>query len=263
MSDQPNNEVVRKKVRERYAEAALNASAGCCSESSCCGNSGSSSADLGYSPEELATLPKGVDMGLGSGNPTAIADLKEGEVVLDLGSGGGIDCFLAARKTGPKGRVIGVDMTPEMVEKARSNAAQAGLTNVEFRLGEIEHIPVPDNSIDVIISNCVINLSPDKPAVFRDALRALKPGGRIAVSDIIAREELPESVRCDMDMMCGCISGAADIAEIERMLAEAGFVNIKITPNEESDKFIREWAEGGVENYVTAASIEAVKPVTT
>ena len=164
--------------------------------------------------------------------------------MLDLGAGGGFDCFLAARAVGPTGRVIGVDMTPEMVARARENAEKAGLGNVEFRLGEIEHLPVADASVDVIISNCVINLSPDKPAVFRDAFRVLKPGGRLAVSDVVATAELPAEWREDMALLSGCISGAADIDALAQMLDDAGFVDVSIEPKEESREFIREWQPG-------------------
>ena len=184
-------------------------------------------------------------------------------MVVDLGSGAGFDCFLAARAVGPTGRVIGVDMTPEMVARARENARKAGLDNVEFRLGEIEHLPVADASVDVIISNCVINLSPDKPAVFRDAFRVLKPGGRLAVSDVVATAELPESWRDDMRLLSACISGAADIDTLSQMLADAGFVEIDIRPKEESREFIREWEpETALEDYVLSAAICATRPST-
>ncbi len=216
-------------------------------------------AGLGYSEEDLALRPKGPTW-VGCGNPQAIADLKPGEVVLDLGAGGGFDCFLAARAVGPTGRVIGVDMTPEMVARARENAAKSGLGNVEFRLGEIEHLPVADASVDVIISNCVINLSPDKPAVFRDAYRVLKPGGRLAVSDVVATADLPSEWRDDMRMLSGCISGAADIDTLVRIMQNAGFVDIRIEPKEGSREFIREWQPGArLEDYVVSANIRATK----
>ncbi|SPQ01983.1 Arsenite S-adenosylmethyltransferase (fragment) [Candidatus Sulfobium mesophilum] len=200
-------------------------------------------------------------MGLGCGNPQAIASLKPGEIVLDLGSGGGFDCFLAARAVGETGKVIGVDMTPEMVSKARENAARAGFMNVEFRLGEIEHLPVADKSVDVIISNCVINLSPEKQKVFDDAFRVLKSGGRLAVSDIVATAELPEEVKNDLALHAGCMAGASLISDVEAMLRESGFRDIRIQPKDESREFIRTWAPGrNVEDYIVSATIVAMKP---
>ena len=262
-----NPDEVRKAVRENYAAKAKPAGSesGCCASSPCCGNTVPNvvqvSAQLGYSPDELAAIPEGANLGLGCGNPQAIAALKPGEIVLDLGSGGGFDCFLAARQVGPTGRVIGVDMTPEMVTKARENARKGGYTNVEFRLGEIEHLPVADASVDVILSNCVINLSPDKPQVFRDAFRVLKPGGRLAVSDVVATAEIPEAVRNDWAMMTGCVAGAVPIDEVEKMLQAAGFGNIRITPKDQSREFIATWAPGRhVEDYVVSATIEAARP---
>ena len=216
---------------------------------------------MGYSPEEVQAVPMGADLGLGCGNPQAIAALQPGETVLDLGSGAGFDCFLAVRQVGPTGQVIGVDMTAEMVAKARENAGAAGYANVEFRMGEIEHLPVADASVDVIISNCVINLSPDKPQVFREAFRVLRPGGRLAISDIVTTAPLPEEVRNDLALYAGCIAGAATIAELEAMLGESGFDNIRIQPKDESRKLIREWAPGQkIEDYIVSAAIEAVKP---
>jgi arsenite methyltransferase len=206
-------------------------------------------------------VPQGANMGLGCGNPQAIAALKTGETVLDLGSGGGFDCFLAARQVGETGRVIGVDMTPAMISKARHNAEQGGYRNVEFRLGEIEHLPVADATVDVIISNCVINLSPDKSRVFADAYRVLKPGGRLAISDIVASAELPEHVRTDMALYTGCMAGASLVADIEAMLAASGFTQIRVAPKDESKSFIRDWApETEITDYVVSATIEAVKP---
>jgi SAM-dependent methyltransferase len=198
---------------------------------------------------------------LGCGNPQAIAQLKPGETVLDLGSGGGFDCFLAAKQVGPTGTVIGVDMTGEMIERARENAKKAATENVEFRLGEIEHLPVADATVDVILSNCVVNLSPDKPAVFRDAFRVLKRGGRLAISDIVATAPLPEEVRSNLELHVGCMAGAALIDELRSMLAEAGFTEIRITPQEESRALIREWLpDSHLEDYVVSATIEAVRP---
>jgi len=252
---------IRKNVRNRYAEIAK--TKGCCGVS-CCSPSSASSADkssvLGYSAKDIEAVPEGSNMGLGCGNPQAIANLKEGEVVLDLGSGGGFDCFLAARKVGENGRVVGIDMTPEMVSKARGNAIKGNYKNVEFRLGEIEHLPVADNSVDVIISNCVINLSPDKAQVFREAYRVMKPGGRLAVSDVVAVKELPDRVKKDLAAHAGCVAGAALVSEVKTMLSEAGFAKVKVEINEASRKFIKDWFPGtGIEAYVVSAKIEAVK----
>ena len=257
-----NDEIIRQAVLENYAEVAKRGGGGCGPAPSCCGGGAATiSAQIGYSKEELESVPAGADMGLGCGNPQAIAALKAGETVLDLGSGGGFDCFLAARQVGETGRIIGVDMTPEMIRKARANAQKGGFTNVEFRLGEIEHLPVADQSVDVILSNCVINLSPDKAAVFRDAFRVLKPGGRLAVTDIVATATLPEEIRNDLALRAGCVGGAATIDEIEAMLQAAGFRQIRIAPKDESREVIREWAPGRrVEDYVVSATIEAVKP---
>lgn len=216
---------------------------------------------MGYTEAEIAAVPDGANLGLGCGNPQAIAALRSGEVVLDLGSGAGFDCFLAARQVGETGRVIGVDMTPEMVAKARDNAEKAGYENVEFLLGEIEHLPVADDSVDVILSNCVINLSPDKPAVFREAYRVLKPGGRLAISDVVATAPLPEEVQSDLRLLSACISGAANLDTLQAILADAGFTKVLIKPVEESREFIREWEPGSqLEDFVLSASIQAEKP---
>ena len=265
--DAKNADDIRQTVRGAYAGVAQASNAGdCCGETnSCCGVPegpiGIFSARLGYSEDDLATVPGGADMGLGCGNPRAIARLQPGEVVLDLGSGGGFDAFLAAREVGEQGRVIGVDMTPDMVSKARGNAEQGGFVNTEFRLGEIEHLPVADNTVDVIISNCVINLSPDKSLVFRDAFRVLKPGGRLAISDVVATIELPEELRDDPMLYSGCMGGASLIEHLEATMRDAGFERIAITPKDESRAFIKDWAPGrGVEDYVVSAHIEAVKP---
>jgi arsenite methyltransferase len=259
---------ITESVRKRYGEIAKQGKSGCgCAPpGSCCGGPlreslGTPSSRVGYSAEEVQSVPVGADLGLGCGNPHAIAALQPGETVLDLGSGAGFDCFLAARQVGEGGRVIGVDMTPEMVEKAQAHAQAEPYSNVEFRLGEIERLPVSDASVDVIISNCVINLSPDKPNVFREAFRILKPGGRLAISDVIATAPLPESVRNDLALYSSCMGGALTIAELETMLRESGFQAIRIQPKSESSEFIREWAPGhDVQEYIASAFIEAVKP---
>jgi SAM-dependent methyltransferase len=199
-------------------------------------------------------------MGLGCGNPQAIAALSEGETVLDLGSGGGFDCFLAAKQVGEQGKVIGVDMTPDMISKARRNAETLGADNVEFRLGEIERLPVADGEVNAIMSNCVINLSPNKAQVFREAFRVLAPGGRLAISDVVAIADLPAALRADLDAVSGCVGGAASVPEVERMLAEAGFTDVRVTVDPKSAAFIANWFPGkGAERYVASASIEAVK----
>ena len=257
---------IRQSVRETYSKIALKQSCGCCG-----GNAAGDdlkpfsienvSRMLGYSQAEIQSVPQAANLGLGCGNPQAIAELKPGETVLDLGSGGGFDCFLAAKTVGPKGRVIGVDMTPEMISTARQNAAKFDAANVEFRLGEIENLPVADNSVDVIISNCVVNLSPEKPAVIRDAFRALKPGGRLAISDIVATQPLPAQVREDLALVSGCVGGAAEIADLEKMLRDAGFRDIQIQPQEESRQSIRDWfPEHSIDAYIVSASIKATKP---
>jgi len=261
-----SNDTIRKAVREQYGRVAESSASGCgCSSTACCDGSGSdanaASLQLGYSSFDIHQVPEGANMGLGCGNPRAIASLKTGETVLDLGSGGGFDCFLAVREVGESGAVIGVDMTPEMVSKARLNAEKAGHKNVEFRLGEIENLPVADGVVDVILSNCVINLSPEKPRVFQESYRVLKPGGRLAISDVVATTELPEQVKNDMALFTGCVSGAATITEIESMLQAAGFERIEIQPKDASREFIRNWApDSKIEDYVVSATIEAVKP---
>ncbi|HKX61786.1 MAG TPA: arsenite methyltransferase [Verrucomicrobiae bacterium] len=260
----PNS--VREEVRSTYGKIALHQQNGCCASESTagCGTdlpSATAASKLGYSTDEIAALPEGADLGLGCGNPQAIASLQPGETVLDLGSGAGFDCFLAARSVGATGRVLGVDMTPEMLAKARFNATKAGVSNVEFRLGEIESLPVADDSVDVIISNCVINLSPDKPRVFREAFRTLKPGGRVAVADIVRSAELPPDLAADLAAHCGCVAGAASVDELETMLRDAGFTEIHIRPNDASRVFIRSWVPGrNAADYIVSATIEALKP---
>ena len=257
---------IKSTVRESYGKIALlNTSDSCCALS-CCGTDiapdGSSiSLELGYSAGDLANVPDGANMGLGCGNPQAIASLKIGETVLDLGSGGGFDCFLAAPQVGETGKVIGVDMTPEMITKSRLNAINGGFENVEFRLGEIENLPVADNSVDVIISNCVINLSPDKPRVFEETFRVLKPLGRLAISDVVAFASIPDDVRIDLALYTGCISGASEIEVLEKILNDCGFMDIQIKPKNESKKFMSKWAPGTpLTDFVVSATIEAVKP---
>ncbi|MFC1739340.1 arsenite methyltransferase [Planctomycetota bacterium] len=258
---------IRQTVRKTYGQIAKTNSAGCgCSPSSCCSSTNSKSAEdisigLGYSNDDVSGVPEGANMGLGCGNPQAIASLQEGEVVLDLGSGSGFDCFLAAKAVGDTGRVIGVDMTPEMISKARENATKSGLDNVEFRLGEIESLSVADEAVDVVMSNCVINLSPEKPKVFKEVFRILKSGGRLAITDIVATSQLPEDIRQNLELHAGCIAGAAPIADLESMLKEAGFTNISIKPIEESREAIRQWfKDSHVADFVVSATIEAVKP---
>jgi SAM-dependent methyltransferase len=223
----------------------------------------------GYSAEELASVPEGSELGLGCGNPSQAAVPSRGETVLDLGSGGGVDCFLAARQVGETGRVIGVDMTPDMIERARANARRAGVENVEFRLGEIEHLPVADGSVDVILSNCVVNLSTDKEAVYREAFRVLKPGGRVAISDIVARGEIPAAIREDVELYAGCIAGAITAEENESFLKEAGFEDVRIrSRGGKADVDCGCGCEGEsapkatvrIEDWVDSVLIEARKP---
>src|SRR5216110_373678 len=247
---------VREEVRRRYGATASGEST--CADDCC---TSTEATDLGYSAEDAAAAPEAANLGLGCGNPLAIASLKDGQVVLDLGSGAGFDCFLAAHAVGKSGKVIGVDMTHEMLRKARDNAQKNGFTNVEFRLGEIEALPVADNSVDVIISNCVINLSPEKQRVFNEAFRVLKSGGRLAVADMVATASLPNEIKTDWAAYTGCIAGASEIVELEQMLGNSGFKDIKIAPKDSSRSFIREWLPGKrIEDYLIAATIEAVKP---
>jgi arsenite methyltransferase len=247
------NDEIRTEVRNHYSAIARGAS------SSCCGSSRTE--QLGYSRDELAAIPSGADLGLGCGNPQAIAELRAGEVVIDLGAGGGLDAFLAGRAVGSTGRVIGVDGSADMVTLARKNAAKHQTTNVEFRLGEIEHLPVEDATADVIISNCVINLAPDKRAVYREAFRALRPGGRLAISDVVSLKALPATVADDVRALCGCISGAAQVGELDSILRELGFVDVRVEVVAASREVIAEWAPGqGLEDYVASAKITATRP---
>lgn len=234
----PAPDAVREKVREGYAAIARGGQGGCGpgSGGGCCGATAFTPEALvqaiGYSQDDVANIPAGANMGLSCGNPTAIASLKPGEVVLDLGAGGGFDCFVAGPKVGSTGRVIGVDMTPDMLMKARRNIAvyreQTGLDNVEFRLGEIEHLPVADASVDVVISNCVLNLSPDKPSVWREIARVLKPGGRVAVSDLALRRPLPDAVKQSVEALVGCIAGAVMVEETRAMAHAAGLTEVRL-----------------------------------
>lgn len=296
----PDSEKIREFVRQRYGAIAEQAGAGCgcasadattakssagccttgpskparvetdCCASTCCDANGQSYGEkLGYSADELAAAPAGADLGLGCGNPLAIASITSGETVLDLGSGAGFDCFLAARQLAGTGRVIGVDMTAAMVTKARANAAkggyknppQAGRTSVEFRLGEIEALPVADASVDLIMSNCVINLSPEKARVFCEAFRVLKPGGRLAIADIVATKPLPAALRTKLEAVGACVAGASQVDELRAMLAAAGFTRVDIAPRESSRALISQWTEDeGAGEFVVSALITAYKP---
>ena len=252
---------IRETVRQAYGAVATGKQSGCCGGTSCCGPVEPAARQLGYSDEELAAVPDGADLGLGCGNPQTIAALKPGERVLDLGSGAGFDAFIAARQVGPTGLVIGVDMTPEMVERARANAAATEIAHVDFRLGDIERLPVDDASVDVIMSNCVINLVPDKAAAFREAFRVLAPGGRLAISDIVAIGDLPAAIAADPAAYTGCIAGAAPVAALEEMIAAAGFAHVRVTVRTASRSLIEGWSPGtGAEAFVASALIEAVKP---
>jgi arsenite methyltransferase len=289
MQDNPftlpdQDDAVRKAVREGYSKIATGANqggCGCGSTESCCGSAPADAEKLakqiGYSAEELAALPEGSNMGLSCGNPAALAALKSGEIVLDLGSGGGFDVFIAGRKVGASGRAIGVDMTPDMVSKARRNVAsyctQTGLDNVEFRLGEIEHLPVADASVDVIISNCVINLSPDKPQVWREMARVLKPGGRVAVSDLALFKPLPEAVRGMVEALVGCVAGAVLVSETEQLARDAGLTDVVLLPRPDYVSAMNDWRDplyrkilehlpAGTRpgDYITSLEIKARKP---
>lgn len=292
-----NAEQVHEVVRARYGSIARSgcgcgspagdrdpgagAAPGCCGPTAveqepatggvgCCGSAetrGAAGGLPGYAAGDLAHVPEGANLGLGCGNPIAEAAPRRGETVLDLGSGAGIDCFIAAELVGPEGRVIGVDMTPEMLARARANARMrsdrhpGGYANVEFRLGQIEALPLADASVDLVISNCVVNLSPDKPRVWREVHRVLRPGGRVIVSDVVATTELPPEARSDLSLLAGCIAGAATIPEVESDLRAAGFTGISVAPKDGSRELIRTWAPGRrLEDFVVSATIRAVKP---
>ena len=280
MSTTLDSESVRQAIREGYCQIAQK-DGSCCSGVSCCGSNAEDSAQLakyvGYSAEELAALPEGANMGLSCGNPNALAALKPGEVVLDLGCGGGFDVFIAARKVGASGRAIGVDMTPEMLAKARKNIGpyreRSGLNNVEFRLGEIEHLPLADHSVDVVISNCVINLSPDKPQVWREIARVLKPGGRLAVSDLALLRPLPTAILKMVEALVGCVAGAVLVSETERIVRAAGLTDIQLNPKTDYVRAMTDWndplykrivahlpAGSGPGDYITSLEVTARKP---
>lgn len=256
---------VKKLVRERYGKIAEKSSSSCSTPSnqySCgCNNPyDAQSISIGYTKDEIELSPEGANLGLGCGNPTASADLKEGETVLDLGSGAGFDCFLAANKVGKTGKVIGVDMTPSMIDKARENALKDNYENVEFRLGEIENLPVADNIIDVIISNCVINLSPEKSRVYQEAFRVLKPGGRIIVSDIVLPKELPDIIKKDSEAYAGCIAGAMLKEQYLQTIKGAGFKDLLIL--EEKPFEIAVMYDGKTSNHIVSSTkIQAFKPI--
>jgi len=256
-------DTIRQLVRDNYGKIA-SAFGTCCNtvaRKPCCSGVEIDANRIGYSNAQIESAPDAATMGLGCGNPQAIAGLKPGETVLDLGSGAGFDCFLAARAVGETGRVIGVDMTDGMIRKARRNAKRAGIGNVSFRAGEIERLPVADGTVDVIMSNCVINLSPEKEAVFREAYRVLKPGGRLAISDVVAVRPLPASMLADRQLHCACIGGAALVAELRQMLEVTGFEKIGITLVDSSRDLIKQWAPGkNAQDYVVSAFIQAIKP---
>lgn len=273
MTDSQHHDV-RRTVRDSYAKIAESGgNSGCCAPTGdgggCCGpaddveipSAEEMSAFFGYSAEEMSAVPEGANLGLGCGNPQAIADMKAGEVVIDLGAGAGFDAFLAAGKVGAQGHVIGIDMTHEMLAKARSNAEKGDYHNVEFRLGEIEFLPVANDTADVIISNCVINLSPNKPQVLREAFRVLKPGGRLAISDVVATAPFPDDFVDDDHLLSGCVTGASLADDLQTWLEEAGFAKVVIDIKEDSREGIADWAPGrGIENYVVSAIITAEKP---
>jgi arsenite methyltransferase len=252
---------IKKIVREGYAKA-VTQNVSCCSTSSCCGSTNKAkiiSKTVGYSDAEMNAVPEGANLGFGCGNPVAIASLKEGDVVLDLGSGAGFDAFLASPKVGKTGRVIGVDMTPEMIEKARANAKKGNYTNVEFRFGEIEKLPIDNSSVDVIISNCVINLSPDKERVFKEAFRVLKPDGRLMVSDLVLVKELPDAIKESVEAYVGCLAGAIKKGEYLKFLTIAGFQEVKIISqsNYPVDAMFKNLK--GAEGTVASIKVSAVK----
>ncbi len=258
----------RRAVREQYADVAESSASedsdgngGCCTDGVSSEQVEELSRMMGYSEGDLEAVEADANLGLGCGNPTALADLEEGEVVLDLGSGGGFDCFLAAEEVGPDGQVIGVDMTPEMVERARENRRENGFSNVEFRLGEIENLPVADESVDTAISNCVVNLSDDKSRVYEEVYRVLSPGGRLAISDVVVTTELPDELKDGGSSVASCIAGGFSIDEVRSTLEETGFEDVEVEPKEDSDELIREWdGERDLSDYLVSAYIRGRKP---
>ncbi|MCK4953107.1 arsenite methyltransferase [Candidatus Bathyarchaeota archaeon] len=245
---------VKEVVKKRYGEIAKNEES-CCPSCSCGPSTRDVALQIGYSEEDLDNIPGGSSMGLGCGNPVALSRLKEGEIVLDLGSGGGIDAFLAAKKVGAKGKVIGVDMTEEMIQRAISTASEYGYENIEFRLGEIEKLPVEDNSVDVVISNCVINLSPDKKKVFQETFRVLKPNGRIMISDIVTEGELPTEVKKSFDAWASCVAGALEKNQYLNTIREVGFKDVKIVSESTYNMDVSQKLKG----KITSVQVEAIK----
>ena len=257
---------IQNQIIDKYGKIALNRTS-CCDggPSSCCSNLEQDtialSMEIGYSKDEIANVPEGANLNLGCGNPQVFADLKFGEVVLDLGSGAGFDCFLAARKVGKQGKVLGIDITQEMIKKAKYNAASGSFTNTFFQLGKIEHLPLKSNSIDVVISNCVINLSTDKGQVFHETFRVLKPGGRLAVSDVIALTDLPDEIRNDLDLYSSCFSGAMEHNKLNNLLQAVGFSKITINFDEKGQDITQSWSlQQNPGDYIRSASIKATKP---
>ena len=254
----------KRWVKERYGEIAAGQQTGCCGPS-CCGASCAEAAAeaIGYEAEQLAAAPEGANLGLGCGNPLALADVKPGETVLDLGSGAGFDAFLAAARVGPTGRVIGVDLTPEMVARATANAKNAGITNVEFRVGDIEALPLESASVDLVISNCVINLTPDKPAVFREIARVLKPGGRVAISDLVLDKPLPEALRNSPRIYTSCIGGAISRADYLKAMDQAGLAGVEVVSEADASALVSGECGAGapdLRGVITSISVTARRP---
>lgn len=254
---------MREVVREKYGEIAEGKKEGCCGPG-CCGGSEGVATEIGYTSDQISAIPEGADLGLGCGNPLQFADVKAGETVLDLGSGAGIDCFLAAKEVGPTGHVIGVDMTASMIEKARRNREKGEYANVEFRLGEIEHLPVADSSVDLVISNCVVNLSPEKDRVFSEAFRALKPGGRMLVSDLVLLRPLSDDMRKNVELYVGCVAGASLREEYLEHMRQAGFENVEVVSESGYTVGADALPEGSQEreafSAVTSVKVRAYKP---